>query len=120
MNPQQPQQQDLEVDAALTELLGNLDEVLHAAADPVELRSDEDVSFTEVGEARVPLGAVGELAAELVDVHPLAAGGAERVELRVEVLAVGADPGVLDRWLATPACRGRSVAGTTLDPPRQG
>src|ERR1700761_5235364 len=52
--------QRLESDATVLELLDEFDQVLDAAAGPVELRDHQDIAGTQVVEAGVPLRPAGE------------------------------------------------------------
>ncbi len=90
-----------QVDALGLQPLGQLDEVLQGAAEPVELGHHELVAIAGDQEGFVEFGASGELAGRLVGEDLLAAGRAERVLLRFGMLITSADPGHADSHAPT-------------------
>ena len=79
-----------EVDAAALEPLGELDQVLERAAESVEFGDHELVAgAVGCGERFVELGASRELPGGRVDEGLVAAGGRERVVLRLGMLIAG-------------------------------
>lgn len=72
------------------------DEVLQGPRQPVQRRHDQGVAGGHELQARGQLRPVGVPAGELLGEHPPAAGGAQRVELPLQLLPAGGDPGVAD------------------------
>lgn len=85
-----------EADAAGAELGDHADEVLEAAAVAVQTRDDEGVAGVEEGVARLQFGAERVLAGLLAREDLPASGGGECVELPLQLLSAGRDPGVPD------------------------
>ncbi len=86
-----------EADLLPLEPLGERDQVLERAAEPVEAPDDQGVAGPRHLEREGEAGPLGPGAADPVLVDLLAAGGGERVALQGQVLVVGRDPGVADQ-----------------------
>src|SRR5450755_3173994 len=78
--------QDNEVDAALLQCRGQLQQVLEAASEPVEFRDHERVAGPQLGYRSVEFGAGLVLSGGVLDEQPLAAVGLQDVRLPVGVL----------------------------------
>lgn len=89
--------QGLEPDAAAAQFADDGDQVLQAAAEPPQLEDDDRIAGTQVVQALGQLRAVCVLAAELFLEDPVTAGRGEGVDLAVELLVTGRDPGVSDQ-----------------------
>jgi len=83
-------------DAAGFEVLGDVLEVSHGAAKPVEFDYCEGVTVTEIVQRVVEGGAFSEDSGGVSDEDFVAAGRGERVCLGVGVLVAGGDAGVAD------------------------
>ena len=81
---------------ALVEFVDEGDELAGAAAEPVEVKDDEDIAAAQVVEAGGEARAIRRGAGGVILEHALAAGGVQGVELPVEDLATfgGGDAGV--------------------------
>ncbi|KWX05457.1 hypothetical protein TH66_01775 [Carbonactinospora thermoautotrophica] len=88
--------QALEADAAAEQVRDQGDQVGQGAGEPVPAGDDEGVAGAQVVQAGRQFGPVGAFARELVGEHPDASGLGEGVDLAVQVLAGGGDPGVAD------------------------
>jgi hypothetical protein len=89
--------QRAQTDAARTEVLDGLDQLLERAGEAVELPDHERVARAHAGEGGLERRAVALRAGGLLLEHPAAAGAVQRVELRGEVLLLGRDPRVADQ-----------------------
>ena len=85
-----------QVDLLGAQLVGQLDQVLQRAAEPVELGHHKMIPGPEPAQGLVELGPAGELAGSLVGEDAFAAGRAQRVGLGLGVLVAGGDPRVAD------------------------
>jgi len=92
------------------EVVGERQQILDGAAEPVELPDDEGVAGAQVVEGRGQAGAVGLPGGDLLLEDAEASGGVQGVELELEVLLVGGDAGEADEGSG---CRG----GNPLRPP---
>ena len=85
--------EDHQVDLALLEHAGGLDEVSPGAPEPVELGDHQLVPGAGAQQCLVKLGSPGELAGGLLDNHRLAAGHDQGVGLGFGVRLAGGDSG---------------------------
>ena len=91
-----PIRQGPEADPVAVELFGEVDEVLHGAAEAVEFPDDKGVAVTEMLERFRESRAVGAGAADRVVEDAFAAGSEEGLVLQGGVLVGGGDAGVAD------------------------
>jgi hypothetical protein len=83
-----------EADAAVGQTGDGVDQVPEGAAEAVELPDDERVAGTQLVQDLGEGGAVGAGTAGGLDKHPIAAGGLQRVDLKLGLLVGGGDPGI--------------------------
>src|SRR5208337_3442787 len=75
--------------AAFFQLAHGLDQVRKRSPEPIELPNDEDVALSRIGERLDQPRTISLRAGRLVLKSPVAAGGAQRVKLQRDFLAVG-------------------------------
>src|SRR5260370_35883227 len=88
--------EDHQADAALAQLLGEVDQVLQRPHRPAEPGNYEHVALAQVGQRLVQLRTLGELAGHLVGEDLVAAIGSQLIGLAVGVLPAGGHPRVPD------------------------
>ena len=108
-----------ESDAALAKSGDDRDQILQRPAEPIQRGHHEGVPRAQVVQAAPQLFALDVLAGLLVREDFLASGRGERVELAVEQLPCGRDPGVADEGPAAPigsrASPSRTSAGVAAE-----
>ena len=81
---------------AVVQTAGEVQEVFHAPAQAVQLPHHQGVALAQVIQRLVESGALGRGAADCVFVDFVASGLLQGVQLQVQVLVPGGDPGVAD------------------------
>ena len=85
-----------QVDLALFEIAGELDQVLHRPAEPVEFPNHKRIAGPGVIEGLGQPRTIPGTATDLIGIDPSTAILVEGFPLQVKVLIVGGDPGVAD------------------------